>query len=105
LREGLAELQDAWQRDEFVIDPSRLTLDISRTGIDGDTFRHSYLMDDHGIQVNKTSRNTVLFMTNIGTSRSSVAYLIEVLVKLAEGFEDSQGTVRPGSTHPTGRGS
>ncbi|WP_284980233.1 aminotransferase class I/II-fold pyridoxal phosphate-dependent enzyme [Arthrobacter sp. fls2-241-R2A-200] len=105
LREGLAELQDAWQRDEFVIDPSRLTLDISRTGIDGDTFRHSYLMDGHGIQVNKTSRNTVLFMTNIGTSRSSVAYLIEVLVKLAEGFEDSQGTVRPGSTHPTGRGS
>ena len=88
LRDGLAELEDAWQRDEFVIDPSRLTLDISKTGIDGDTFRHSYLMDDHGIQVNKTSRNTVLFMTNIGTSRSSVAYLIEVLVKLAEGFRE-----------------
>lgn len=88
LRDGLSELEDAWQRDEFVIDPSRLTLDISKTGIDGDTFRHSYLMDDHGIQVNKTSRNTVLFMTNIGTSRSSVAYLIEVLVKLAEGFEN-----------------
>ena len=30
-------------------------------------------MDRHGIQVNKTSRNTVLFMTNIGTTRSSVA--------------------------------
>ncbi|BCW49491.1 hypothetical protein StoSoilB13_18330 [Arthrobacter sp. StoSoilB13] len=95
LREGLAELEDAWQRDEFVIDPSRLTLDISRTGIDGDTFRHSYLMDDHGIQVNKTSRNTVLFMTNIGTSRSSVAYLIEVLVKLAEGFESPHPSARP----------
>lgn len=95
LREGLAELEDAWQRDEFVIDPSRLTLDISRTGIDGDTFRHSYLMDDHGIQVNKTSRNTVLFMTNIGTSRSSVAYLIEVLVKLAEGFENPHPSSRP----------
>ena len=95
LRDGLAELEDAWQRDEFVIDPSRLTLDISRTGIDGDTFRHSYLMDDHGIQVNKTSRNTVLFMTNIGTSRSSVAYLIEVLVKLAEGFENPHPSARP----------
>ncbi|WOH17728.1 aminotransferase class I/II-fold pyridoxal phosphate-dependent enzyme [Paenarthrobacter sp. GOM3] len=94
LRDGLSELEDAWQRDEFVIDPSRLTLDISKTGIDGDTFRHSYLMDDHGIQVNKTSRNTVLFMTNIGTSRSSVAYLIEVLVKLAEGFENPHPSAR-----------
>lgn len=88
LRDGLSALADAWQRDEFVVDPSRLTLDISRTGIDGDTFRHRYLADEHGIQVNKTSRNTVLFMTNIGTSRSAVAYLIEVLVKLAESFEE-----------------
>ncbi|MGO4586302.1 aminotransferase class I/II-fold pyridoxal phosphate-dependent enzyme [Arthrobacter sp. 2RAF6] len=88
LRDGLAALADAWQHDEFVVDPSRLTLDISRTGVDGDTFRHRYLADKHGIQVNKTSRNTVLFMTNIGTSRSAVAYLIEVLVKLAESFEE-----------------
>jgi arginine decarboxylase len=45
--------------------------------------------------VNKTSRNTVLFMTNIGTSRSSVAYLIEVLVKLAEGFDNPHPSARP----------
>ncbi|WP_404501334.1 aminotransferase class I/II-fold pyridoxal phosphate-dependent enzyme [Arthrobacter sp. GAS37] len=90
LRDGLAALADAWRHDEFVVDPSRLTLDISRTGIDGDTFRHRYLADKHGIQVNKTSRNTVLFMTNIGTSRSAVAYLIEVLVKLAESFEEER---------------
>jgi arginine decarboxylase len=89
LRDGLAALAAAWQDDEFVVDPSRLTLDISRTGIDGDTFRHRYLADGHGIQVNKTSRNTVLFMTNIGTSRSAVAYLIEVLVKLAESFNEA----------------
>lgn len=94
-RDGLAALADAWQHDEFVVDPSRLTLDISRTGIDGDTFRHRYLADEHGIQVNKTSRNTVLFMTNIGTSRSAVAYLIEVLVKLAEGFEEQGPTPAP----------
>ena len=40
-------------------------------------------MDKYGIQINKTSRNTVLFMTNIGSTRSAVAYLIEVLVKIA----------------------
>jgi arginine/lysine/ornithine decarboxylase len=45
-------------------------------GIDGSTFKNQDLMDKYGIQVNKTSGNTVLFMTNIGTTRSSVAYLI-----------------------------
>lgn len=90
LRDGLAAMSEAWERDEFVVDPSRLTLHIGLTGVDGDTFKHDYLMDKYGIQVNKTSRNSVLFMTNIGTSRSAVAYLVEVLVKLAENFEDEQ---------------
>jgi len=45
-------------------------------------------MDKYGIQINKTSRNTVLFMTNIGTTRSSVAYLIEVLVEIAKGLDE-----------------
>ena len=76
-------LEQAWESDEFVIDPTRLTLYICKTGIDGDTFKNQYLMDRHGIQVNKTSRNTVLFMTNIGTTRSSVAFLIDVLSKIA----------------------
>ncbi|MHC6218884.1 aminotransferase class I/II-fold pyridoxal phosphate-dependent enzyme [Arthrobacter sp. MMS24-S77] len=90
LRDGLAAMSEAWEKDEFVVDPSRLTLHIGLTGVDGDTFKHDYLMDKYGIQVNKTSRNSVLFMTNIGTSRSAVAYLVEVLVKLAETFEDEQ---------------
>ena len=57
-------------------------------------------MDRFGFQVNKTSRNTVLFMTNIGTSRSGVAYLIEVLVKLAERFEEAQEQRDPEVTLP-----
>lgn len=88
LRDGLSSMWQAWAEDEFVIDPSRITVEITRTGVDGDTFKHDYLMDRYGVQVNKTSRNTVLFMTNIGTSRSAIAYLIEVLVKLAERFEE-----------------
>jgi arginine decarboxylase len=92
-RHGLAAWDRAWRDDEFVVDPSRLTLDISATGVDGDTFRHTYLMDGHQIQVNKTSRTSVLLMTNIGTLRSSVAYLIEVLVKIAEKL-DAEGPRR-----------
>lgn len=93
LRDGLAAMAESWRKDEFVVDPSRLTLHIGLSGVDGDTFKHEYLMDKYGIQVNKTSRNSVLFMTNIGTSRSSVAYLVEVLVKLAESFEDEQAAM------------
>ena len=95
LRGGFSQMEQAWQRDEFVRDPSRLTLLIGLTGIDGDTFKHSFLMDKYGIQVNKTSRNSVLFMTNIGTTRSSVAYLIEVLVKLAEELDDELARLGP----------
>jgi arginine decarboxylase len=95
LKGGLGPMDQAWQQDEFVLDPSRLALYIGPTGIDGDTFKHDYLMDRYGIQINKTSRNTVLFMTNIGTTRSSVAYLIEVLVKLAHELEDSVERMGP----------
>src|SRR5438876_4949788 len=90
-----ARMEECWHSDEFVVDPTRLTLYIGPTGIDGDTFKHDYLMEKYGIQINKTSRNTVLFMTNIGTTRSSVAYLIEVLVKLAHEFDDSVERMGP----------
>jgi len=83
LRSGLRNMMAAWEQDEFVLDPSRITLFIGPTGYDGDTFKRQQLMDRYGIQINKTSRNSVLFMTNIGTTRSSVAFLVEVLVNIA----------------------
>ena len=83
-------MEEAWEKDDFVVDPTRLTLYVGKTGIDGDTFKNQHLMDKHGIQINKTSRNTVLFMTNIGTTRSSVAFLIDVLNKIANDLEQEQ---------------
>jgi arginine decarboxylase len=79
----------AWETDEFVLDPSRITLSIGRTGYNGDEFKRDQLMDRYGVQINKTSRNTVLFMTNIGTTRSSVAFLVEVLVKIAGELDEN----------------
>jgi arginine decarboxylase len=81
---GWNRMEDAWEKDEFMLDPTKITLFIGRTGIDGDTFKNKYLMDKYNIQINKTSRNTVLFMTNIGTTRGSVAYLTNVLLDIAE---------------------
>ncbi|SFU13026.1 aminotransferase class I/II-fold pyridoxal phosphate-dependent enzyme [Sedimentitalea nanhaiensis] len=88
VQQGWTDIWDCWENDEFVLDATRVTLAVGGTGWDGDTFKTDILMDKYGIQINKTSRNTVLFMTNIGTTRSSVAYLIEVLVEIAKGLDD-----------------
>ncbi len=85
---GWIDMQPAWEDDEFVLDATRVTLAVGGTGWDGDTFKTQVLMDKYGIQINKTSRNSVLFMTNIGTTRSSVAYLIDTLVEIARGLDD-----------------
>lgn len=92
---GWSRMETAWRQDEFALDPSHLNLNIGLTGIDGDHFKHDYLMDKYGIQINKTTRNTVLFMTNIGTTRSSVAYLIEVLVKIAQELDETLEEMSP----------
>jgi arginine decarboxylase len=95
LRSGLANWVKAWETDEFVLDPSRVTVYIGATGIEGDAFKRSHLMDRYGVQINKTSRNTVLFMTSIGTTRSSVAYLIEVLVTIARDLDGQLTDMSP----------
>jgi len=84
---GWGPLEEAYHADELVLDPTRVTLYIGATGMDGDTFRH-LLMDKYDIQINKTSRNTVLFMPNIGTTRGDIAYLIDVLVEIAHDLAD-----------------
>jgi arginine decarboxylase len=89
-RKGWNELETAWIEDEFVLDPTKINLFIGNTGVNGDDFKNKYLMDQFGIQVNKTTRNSVLFMANIGTTRSSVAYLTGVLLKIARQLDEEQ---------------
>ena len=84
---GWNRMEEAWEKDEFVLDPTKITLFTGRTGVDGDTFKNRFLMDQFNIQINKTSRNTVLLMTNIGTTRGSVAYLTNALLKIADQLE------------------
>jgi len=84
---GWNEIEKAWAEDEFAVDPTKINLYTGKTGIDGDTFKNKFLMDKHQIQINKTSRNSVLFMTNIGTTRGSLAYLTKVLLSIADELE------------------
>jgi arginine decarboxylase len=92
---GWNQLEEAFAHDEFVLDPTKINLFIGRTGVDGDTFKNEYLMDKYGIQINKTSRNTVLFMTNIGTTRGSVTYLLRVLGEIADELDQNFKSMIP----------
>ena len=88
-KSGWDRMEEAWEKDEFVLDPTKVTLSVGKAGITGDEFKNSYLMNRFNIQVNKTSRNTVLFMTNIGTTRGSVTFLINALLQIADELDES----------------
>ena len=75
-------IYDAWTTDEFVLDPTRITLLCGSAGFDGTAFK-GLLASKFDIQLNKTSRNSVLLQTNINNTRSDIAYLIKVLADLA----------------------
>jgi arginine decarboxylase len=68
--------------DEFCLDPTRMTLVCGTAGFDGTQFK-GVLANRYGIQVNKTSRNSVLFQSNINNTRSDVAHLIRVLAEVS----------------------
>ncbi len=85
---GWNRMELAWQADDFVLDPTKITLSIGLSGVDGDTFKNKFLMDQFNIQINKTSRNTVLFMTNVGTTRGSIAYLTNSLMRIAKELDE-----------------
>ncbi len=75
-------IYDAWTTDEFVLDPTRVTLLCGSAGFDGTAFK-GLLASKFDIQLNKTSRNSVLLQTNINNTRSDIAYLIKVLADIS----------------------
>ncbi|OBF61288.1 amino acid decarboxylase [Mycobacterium sp. 852002-51971_SCH5477799-a] len=88
IRQGaLAEWNEAWRSDQFVLDPTRVTLFVGTTGMNGYDFREKILMERFGIQINKTSINSVLLIFTIGVTWSSVHYLLDVLRRVAIDFD------------------
>jgi len=79
---GLRSMQD----DEFCLDPTRMTLVCGTAGFDGTQFK-GMLASRYNIQLNKTSRNSVLLQSNINNTRSDVAHLIRVLVEISHDID------------------
>ncbi len=74
------------QDDEFCLDPTRMTLVCGTAGFDGTQFK-GLLASRYNIQLNKTSRNSVLLQSNINNTRSDVAHLIRVLVEISHDID------------------
>ncbi len=77
-----AKALESLRNDEFCLDPTRMTLVCGSAGFDGTQFKNM-LAGKYNIQVNKTSRNSVLLQSNINNTRSDVAHLVRVLVEIA----------------------
>ena len=77
----------AMREDEFYLDPTRMTLVCGDAGFDGTQFK-GLLANRFDIQVNKTSRNSVLLQSNINNTRSDVAHLLRVLLEICGEIED-----------------
>jgi len=83
----LGQTVRALEDDEFFLDPTRLTLLCGYAGYDGTQFK-SLLTDEYDIQINKTSRNSVLVQININNTRSDMAHLIKSLADMARKIEE-----------------
>ena len=86
-KDAIDTIQQAWEEDEFVLDPTRITLYLANTGYNGNEFKVDVLMNQYGIQINKTSINSVLFIVTIGVNWSSTSNLIDVLKNIATDLE------------------
>jgi arginine decarboxylase len=81
-RRELWDDQTRMHEDEFCLDPTRMTLVCGTAGFDGTQFK-KMLADEYDIQLNKTSRNSVLLQSNINNTRSDVAQLIRCWHEIA----------------------
>lgn len=80
------DLVEAWDEDEVTLDPTRLTIVCGSAGYDGTQFK-GMLAEKFDIQINKTSRNSVLVQTNINNTHSDAALLIKALADISREIE------------------
>jgi arginine decarboxylase len=75
-------LPDELKQDGIRLDPTKITLDISRSGYSVEEFQRE-LFEHYNIQVEKTTFNTVTLLLTIGTTRSKCSRLYDALMRIA----------------------
>ncbi|HET7766860.1 MAG TPA: aminotransferase class I/II-fold pyridoxal phosphate-dependent enzyme [Burkholderiales bacterium] len=80
---GLEELlPDEVKRDNILLDPTKVTVDISSCGYTVEDLQRE-LFDRYNIQVEKSTFNTLTLLLTIGTTRSKVSRLYDALMRIA----------------------
>lgn len=82
----VTDATQALRKDEFFLDPTRITLLCGNAGYDGTRFK-GLLAETYDIQINKTSRNSVLVQINISNTRIDMVHLIKTLADISRALE------------------
>ena len=75
-------LPDEVRHDRIQLDPTKVTVDISRCGYTVEELQRE-LFDRYNIQVEKSTFNTLTLLLTIGTTRSKVSRLYDALMRIA----------------------
>lgn len=75
-------LPDELQNDNIQLDPTKVTVDISRCGLTMEELIQE-LFEHYNIQVEKSTFNTLTLLLTIGTTRSKVSRLYDALMRIA----------------------
>jgi len=86
-------IADELKNDNIRLDRTKVTVDISQSGYSNKKLEH-LLLNDYGIQVEKTTFNTMTFLITIGTTRSKINRLFLALEALSK-RKGTGGILRP----------
>ncbi len=75
-------LPEAVKGDGILLDPTKVTIDISKCGFTVEELQHE-LFTRFNIQVEKSTFNTLTLLLTIGTTRSKVSRLYDALMRIA----------------------
>lgn len=75
-------LDESCQEDGVLLDPTKLTVDISQSGFAADELQ-KILFERFNIQIEKSTFNTISLLLTIGTTRSKVSRLFDALLRLS----------------------
>ena len=70
------------QHDGVQLDPTKITIDISKSGLTVEEFQKE-LFEKYHVQVEKSTFNTVSLLLTIGTTRAKVIRLLDALQRIA----------------------
>jgi arginine decarboxylase len=75
-------LPDEVRNDNILLDPTKVTVDISECGYTVDELQHD-LFERYNIQVEKSTFSTLSLLLTIGTTRSKVSRLYDALMRIS----------------------